>query len=105
MGFAENLAALPASDHLTGIEMVAADGHIERVENRPGSAGSVRIYAYLAGKYGGIDAAAANEGLALYAEHSDDARVHPGKHPNIDRLLDVAVGGGVWRVILIPAEP
>jgi hypothetical protein len=33
--------------------------------------------------------AASVEGLALYAEHTEDARIYPGKHPNIDRLLDV----------------
>jgi hypothetical protein len=25
-------------------------------------------------------------GLKLYAEHAEDARQHPGKHPNVDRL-------------------
>jgi hypothetical protein len=28
--------------------------------------------------------------LQLYAEHTADARLHPGKHPNIDRLLAIA---------------
>jgi hypothetical protein len=47
-------------------------------------------------KYGVINAAAAAEGLALYAEHTQDARQNPGKHPNIDRLLAIeASGGGV----------
>ena len=30
--------------------------------------------------------------LDLYAEHTDDARQNPGKHPNIDRLLALAAG-------------
>lgn len=97
MGFAENLAVLPAADHLAGVELTAPDGRVERIENRPGSVGSVRIYAYLAGKHGVIDADAADEGLALYAEHSLDARANPGKHANIDRLLRM-VAGDVWRV-------
>ena len=29
------------------------------------------------------------EGIDLYAEHTEDAQNNPGKHPNIDRLLDV----------------
>jgi hypothetical protein len=101
MHFADNLAALPAIDHLAGLELIAPDGHSERIDNRPGSAGSVRVYAYLAGKYGGIDATAAAEGLRLYAEHGDDARAHPGKHINIDRLLSLT-GDQVWRVKLLP---
>jgi hypothetical protein len=62
---------------------------VETIENRPGSQGSLRIYQYLALKYGEINVAASVEGLALYAEHTEDARIYPGKHPNIDRLLDV----------------
>lgn len=100
MSFADNLAALPAIDHLAGLELTAPDGHIERIDNRPGSAGSVRVYAYLAGKYGGIDTGAAAEGLALYAEHTEDARAHPGKHVNIDRLLNLDAGQA-WQVVLI----
>ncbi|WP_423236267.1 DUF2322 family protein [Amphibiibacter pelophylacis] len=34
-----------------------------------------------------ITPAAAQAGLALYAEHTEDARQNPGKHPNIDRLI------------------
>ena len=40
-----------------------------------------------------VAAAAAEEGLRLYAEHSADARAHPGKHPNIDRLFDIIAQG------------
>jgi hypothetical protein len=29
----------------------------------------------------------------LYAEHTDDARANPGKHPNIDRLLALIESG------------
>ncbi|MBI5329258.1 MAG: DUF2322 family protein [Betaproteobacteria bacterium] len=100
MAFADNLAALPAADLLARIELTRADGVVETIENRPGSAGSVRLYAWLARQYGGIDAAAAEEGLRLYAEHTLDARQHPGKHPNIDRLLGVLASGRVWQVRL-----
>jgi len=103
MSFAENLAGLPAVDGLAGLDLSTADGRGERIENRAGSAGSLRIYAFLAGKYGVIDATAATEGLRLYAEHAADARAHPGKHPNIDRLLVTADGGEVWQARPIPA--
>ncbi len=98
MAFAENLAALPATDQLSRVELIGANGAIETIENKPGSAGSVRVYAYLAGKHGAIDAAAAAEGLALYAEHTADARANSGKHPNIDRLLRVVAGQDNYAV-------
>jgi hypothetical protein len=92
MSFADNLAGLPTSDHLDAVEIVYPDGRVERIANQPGSQGSVRVYAYLAGHHAALDAAAAREALDLYAEHTADAEAHPGKHPNIDRLLAIAAG-------------
>lgn len=103
MAFAENLAALPTADHVLRVELTGPDEAIDVIENKPGSAGSVRVYAYLAGKHGEIDAVAAEEGLAIYAEHTADARSHPGQHPNIDRLLRVAAGEGGYTVKLYSA--
>ncbi len=103
MSFADNLAALPAITHLSHLELVNGDAVVAVIENRPGSAGSVRVYAALAGRYGRIDSEAARTGLLLYAEHTEDARLNPGKHPNIDRLFDIAAGGTPLRVIPIPA--
>jgi hypothetical protein len=51
--------------------------------------GSLKVYFYLYETYGEINSDAAMEGIDLYAEHTDDAQDNPGKHPNIDRLLDV----------------
>jgi hypothetical protein len=100
--FAEQLAGMPDCGHLSAIHLTGPAGDRESIENRPGSQGSLRIYAYLAGKYGAITPAAAREGLGLYAEHGADARAHPGKHPNIDRLLRVIQLGETWRVELQP---
>lgn len=92
--FAELLQTLPAIDHIARLELIAADGSVAAViENRPGQAGSLRLYHALAQRFGAIDAAAAEEGLRLYAEHTADARAHPGKHPNIDRLFEVVARG------------
>lgn len=101
--FAENLAALPAVDHLIALELTAPDGAVVVIENKPGSQGSLRVYQYLLANFGAIDINAAAEGLALYAEHTVDARLNPGKHPNIDRLLDIESGGGVFSARSIAA--
>lgn len=98
MSFAENLAVLPATDHFSGIELSGPDGEMARIENIPGSQGSVRIYHHLMQKYGALDRAAAEEGVVLYAEHTVDARANPGKHPNIDRLLTVVADGRPWAM-------
>jgi len=103
MAFADNLKQLPSIQHLAGLELLDARGEIvATLHNRPGQAGSVAVYAALAQRHGGIDAAAAAEGLALYAEHTADARENPGKHPNIDRLLALQAGGEALTVRVLP---
>jgi len=88
--FSDILPTLASIDHLQAIELYDADGSIAGIiENKPGSSGSVKVYHHLWKKWGAINASAAREGLALYAEHTEDARQHPGKHPNIDRLFQV----------------
>ena len=90
MAFADNLKALPAVAHLAALELLDDSGTVvARIENKPGQAGSLAVYAALADKHGAINPAAAQEGLDLYAEHTTDAQANPGKHPNIDRLIEV----------------
>ena len=93
MAFADNLGALPefSGDRLVLTD--AAGAEVATIGNAPGSAGSFRVYAYLAQKYGAIDAEAAAEGLAIFAEHAQDAAQHPGRHPNVDRLIGLMVSG------------
>lgn len=94
MAFADNLKTLPPVAHLAALELLDASGAVvARIENKPGQAGSLAVYAALAAKHGAINAAAAQEGLDLYAEHTADAQANPGKHPNIDRLSDLARTG------------
>ncbi len=101
--FAENLQALPTCDDIAALELRDASGAwVARIENKPGRAGSVRVYAYLAGKWGGIGAEAAEEGLKLYAEHAADARANPGKHPNIDRLFQIIEQSARLEVKMVP---
>lgn len=88
--FTEILPTLENADHIQKIELFNADGSSAgKIENKPGSAGSVRVYHHLWKKYGAINVEAAKEGLKIYAEHTEDAENNPEKHPNIDRLLEV----------------
>lgn len=100
MAFAENLKQLPKISHLAAIELLAADGSVAAIiENKPGQTGSLAVYNHLGQIYGAISVEAAKKGLELYAEHTDDARQNPGKHPNIDRLVTlVTEGSGMYRV-------
>lgn len=104
MAFADNLKLLPPITHLAGLQLQDEHGNtVATLDNKPGQAGSVAVYAALAERFGAITVQAAHEGLALYAEHTQDARAHPGKHPNIDRLLALAEAGGRYTVRLMPA--
>jgi hypothetical protein len=99
MGFAENLKGLPGVSHLAAIQLVDREGGvIGTIANKPGESGSLAVYNYLGQLYGAITAEAARKGLDLYAEHTADAQKHPGKHPNIDRLLAIVADGVTLRV-------
>ncbi len=87
--FNDILLTLDSSDDVLRIELYDGDKAAGMIENKPGSQGSVKVYHHLFKMYGEINVDAAVEGLALYAEHTEDAENHPGKHPNIDRLLDI----------------
>lgn len=104
MAFADNLKQLPSIAHLAALNLVDTRGQtVASIENKPGKAGSLAVYAALAAKHGSIDVAAAEEGLVLFAEHTDSARAHPGSHPNIDRLLEVIATGQGYTVQLVTA--
>jgi hypothetical protein len=105
VNFAETLKTLPAIDHLAALHLVDAEGQrVATLENKPGKAGSLAVYHALAQQHGGqITPAAARQGLALFAEHTADAKARPGAHPNIDRLFAWAEGQVSYRVELQPA--
>ena len=84
--------------------LIDATGNVSAtIENKPGQAGSLAVYAALADKHGSINAAAAQAGLDIYAEHTADSRANPGKHPNIDRLIKIIETGQGFTVKLIAA--
>lgn len=97
--FKDSLARLPAIDGVRRVDLLDAGGDVvASIENQPGKQGSLAVYAYLAQIFGALDAAAAEHGLALFAEHTPDARDRPGAHPNIDRLLAIAAGAPPLRI-------
>jgi len=98
--FSEQLAGLPAADHIQKIELLTNDEISAVIENKPGSQGSIKVYHHLYRKYGGINVEAAKEGLLIYAEHTEDAKLNPGKHPNIDRLLTLIENKGSLAIKL-----
>lgn len=90
MAFADNLKQLPGVENIEKLDLLdSGEKLVATLENKPGKAGSLAVYNHLALRHGKIDAASAQEGLALFAEHTEDARNNPGKHPNIDRLFQV----------------
>jgi len=104
MAFSDNLKQLPAVSHLAGLQLIDATGAVvATIENKPGQAGSLAVYAALASEFGSINAQAAAKGLDIYAEHTVDARAHPGKHPNIDRLITLIEQGDQLTAKLLPA--
>jgi hypothetical protein len=105
MAFAENLRSLPSIAAIEKLDLMNADGKLAAsIENKPGQAGSLAVYHHLAGKYGAINALAAKEGLALYAELREDAEQHPGKHPNIDRLFKVIAENLTLSTLIHPGK-
>jgi hypothetical protein len=102
MAFADNLKQLPSIAHIAELQLFDKQGQlVTTIPNAPGKIGSLTIYHALYAKHGRIDTNAAEEGLALFAEHTADAEAHPGSHPNIDRLLEVIASGQDYAVTLI----
>ncbi len=102
--FSDNLAQLPTAGAIAAIELTdRSEMRIGRIENKPGQAGSVRGYAWLAKTFGAITPEAAEWGLKIYAEHTADARANPGKHPNIDRLFSIRAPNQTLQATLVAA--
>lgn len=92
--FKDNLQQLPSIDGVARVDLVDSEGTVvASIENQPGKKGSVAVYQYLKQAFGALDAKAAEHGLAVFAEHTADARENPGAHPNVDRLIAIADGG------------
>lgn len=101
--FKDNLAQLPSIDGLQRVDLVDGSGAVvASIDNQPGKQGSLAVYNYLQQAFGTLDAAAASHGLAIFAEHTADARNRPGAHPNVDRLLDIVGGDDALNIEVVP---
>ncbi len=100
--FKENLQLLPPIGGMQRIDLIDGTGAVvASIENQPGKQGSLAVYQYLKQAFGTLDAKAAEHGLAVFAEHTADARNRPGAHPNIDRLLAIVAGGAPLKIDVI----
>jgi len=103
--FKDNLQQLPPIDGVQRIDLVDETGTVvASIENQPGKQGSLAVYLYLKQVFGTLDTKAAEHGLAVFAEHTADARNRPGAHPNVDRLLAIANGGAPLGIEVIAAN-
>lgn len=103
--FEDNLQQLPPIDAVQRIDLLDEPGTtLASIENEPGKQGSLAVYQYLKQCFGSLNAKAAEHGLAIFAEHTADARNRPGAHPNIDRLLAIAAGGASLNIEVIAAR-
>lgn len=103
--FKDNLQLLPPIAGLARIELVDPAGAVvATIENQPGKQGSLAVYQYLGQSFGSLTPEAAEHGLAVFAEHTEDARNRPGAHPNIDRLLEIVGGAAALSIRLVAVE-
>ena len=100
--FKNNLQLLPSIDGIARIDLIDPNGTVvTTIENLPGKQGSLAVYRYLQESFGTLNADAAAHGLAVFAEHTADAKNRPGAHPNIDRLLEILDGADALNMRLV----
>jgi hypothetical protein len=98
MAFSDNIKHLPGVSHLAALQLIDGERVIATIEHKSGQVGSLTVYNHLALTFGAITPQAACKGLELFAEHAEDARANPGKHPNVDRLIKLIDEGRTLRV-------
>ena len=90
MTFNEIFVAFTSFVLLSELKILENGKQVHQIPAAPGKLGSLRVYNALAEEFNGkLDRTSAQKGLQLFAEHTEDARQFPGKHPNIDLLLRV----------------
>jgi len=88
--FKTNLEKLPSIDNIKSLTLKNDLGEtVTVIENKPGKSGSLAVYHHLYKIYGKIGSEAANEGLVLFGEYTQEAKNAEGSHPNIDLLFKI----------------
>ena len=88
--FKDILETLEEASHVRRIDLFDQANNLNgSILSKPGTLGSIRVYHHLWKTFGVIDVNAAIEGIELFSEHVKAAEDHPGRHPNIDRLLQI----------------
>lgn len=88
--FSDILQSLDSIDGIQQLTLRSENGEVAaEILNKAGSQGSLKVYNHLYKTFGSISVEAATEGVKLFAEHTQDSIDNPGKHPNIDRLLNI----------------
>ncbi|MCI7354277.1 MAG: DUF2322 family protein [[Actinobacillus] rossii] len=99
MDFKTILDTLPTIEHLSGLNVLDGETLIHHIPAVAGKLGSLRVYNALAQQFNGkLDRTSAEKGLEIFAEHTVDAKVNVGKHPNIDLLLDVIAKNKTYQL-------
>lgn len=104
MDFKTILDTLPTIEHLSGLNVLDGETVIHHIPAVAGKLGSLRVYNALAQQFNGkLDRTSAEKGLEIFAEHTVDAKVNAGKHPNIDLLLNVIAENKTYQLQPISA--
>ena len=97
--FKEVLNSLPDIGHVNKIKLYNVNGNfVDEIKSLPGTQGSMKVYFYLYNTFKEINITAAEKGLELFSEHTTDAKKHPGKHPNIDRLINIIQTDNILKI-------
>ena len=100
--FKDVLETLEDASHVKRIDLFDQDNNLKgSILSKPGTSGSVRVYHHLWKTFGIIDVNAAIEGIELFSEHVKVAENHPGRHPNIDRLLQIIEDESILTIKII----
>ena len=100
MDFKTILDTLPSIDHLSGLTILDNGTVIHHIPAVAGKLGSLRVYNALAQEFNGkLDRTSAQQGIEWFAEHVEDAKQNPGKHPNIDLLFKVVAEDVVYSLV------
>lgn len=85
---------LPSIDHIECLELYGTDEEPDQVvRHTPGNERVLAVYYKLALDCGGVTPQAAEQGLQLLGPLAEEAAAHPGAHPDIDLLREIARDG------------